>query len=47
MAIPFRSPTPKHKVKVDADRAALNAHFTAREVPKSRSERASSSIGEA
>ena len=47
MAIPSRSSTPKHKVKVDADRAALNAHVTAREVLKSRSKGASSSIGEA
>lgn len=39
MAIPFKSPTPKHTVKVNADRAALNAHFTAREVPKSRNGR--------
>ena len=46
MAIPFRSPTPKHEVKV-ADRPALNTHFAAREVQKSRAERASSSIGEA
>lgn len=35
MAIPFKSPTPKHRFTIATEKRALTSHFTARGVPKS------------
>jgi len=38
MAIPFKEPSPKYRYNSDGEIAALDAHFHARNVPKSPTE---------